>query len=140
MRDNNMFSSKPKLNLTIKTTNIKRTNQGPNETNKHKIMIIGDSHCRGTARNTSDYLGEKFVVMGMIKPGAGIEDIFASMNLNYICLTTKDVIVVQGGTNDVYRNNTRLALTQFVKHNRPLWVAVQGLIRPTPYTYIQHSL
>jgi hypothetical protein len=23
------------------------------------------------------------------------------------------------------------------KHNRPLWVAVQGLIRPTPYTYIQ---
>jgi hypothetical protein len=23
------------------------------------------------------------------------------------------------------------------KHNRPLWVAVQGLIRPTPYTYIE---
>jgi hypothetical protein len=22
------------------------------------------------------------------------------------------------------------------KHNRPLWVAVQGLIRPTPYTYM----
>jgi hypothetical protein len=22
------------------------------------------------------------------------------------------------------------------KHNRPLWVAMQGLIRPTPYTYI----
>jgi hypothetical protein len=22
-----------------------------------------------------------------------------------------------------------------LKHNRPLWVAVQGLIRPTPYTY-----
>jgi hypothetical protein len=22
-----------------------------------------------------------------------------------------------------------------IKHNRPLWVAVQGLIRPTPYTY-----
>jgi hypothetical protein len=26
-----------------------------------------------------------------------------------------------------------------VKHNRPLWVAVQGLIRPTPYTYIHSS-
>jgi hypothetical protein len=23
-----------------------------------------------------------------------------------------------------------------IKHNRPLWVAVQGLIRPTPYTYV----
>jgi hypothetical protein len=26
-------------------------------------------------------------------------------------------------------------LTAVKKHNRPLWVAVQGLIRPTPYTY-----
>jgi hypothetical protein len=24
------------------------------------------------------------------------------------------------------------------KHNRPLWVAVQGLIRPTPYTRSRH--
>jgi hypothetical protein len=27
-----------------------------------------------------------------------------------------------------------------LKHNRPLWVAVQGLIRPTPYTYIALGL
>jgi hypothetical protein len=27
-------------------------------------------------------------------------------------------------------------LISVLKHNRPLWVAVQGLIRPTPYTYI----
>jgi hypothetical protein len=78
-------------------------------------MIIGDSHCRGVVRNTSDYLGDKFEVMGMIKPGAGIEDISATVNLNYRYLTKKDVIVVQGGANYVYRNNSRLALAQFVK-------------------------
>jgi hypothetical protein len=30
---------------------------------------------------------------------------------------------------------TFLLRIQFFKHNRPLWVAVQGLIRPTSYTY-----
>jgi hypothetical protein len=69
-------------------------------------MIIGDSHFRGAARNTSDYLGDKYEVMGMIKPGAGIEDIFATMNLNYRHLTKKDVTVIQGGANDVHRNNS----------------------------------
>jgi hypothetical protein len=33
------------------------------------------------------------------------------------------------------------AVTHWHKHNRPLWVAVQGLIRPTPYTHTHwHSL
>jgi predicted protein tyrosine phosphatase len=66
------------------------------------------------ARNTSDYLGDKFEVTGMIKPGAEIKDIFASVTLNYRHLTKNDIIVVKGRANDVYRN-TRLALTQFVK-------------------------
>jgi hypothetical protein len=30
---------------------------------------------------------------------------------------------------------TTTSVRRWVKHNRPLWVAVQGLIRPTPYTY-----
>jgi hypothetical protein len=32
-------------------------------------------------------------------------------------------------------NTHSLHIKYPVKHNRPLWVAVQGLIRPTPYTY-----
>jgi hypothetical protein len=31
---------------------------------------------------------------------------------------------------------TILLCNEKTKHNRPLWVAVQGLIRPTPYTYM----
>jgi hypothetical protein len=33
-------------------------------------------------------------------------------------------------------NRIQYNLYKLEKHNRPLWVAVQGLIRPTPYTYI----
>jgi hypothetical protein len=32
--------------------------------------------------------------------------------------------------------NKHIHIPNIHKHNRPLWVAVQGLIRPTPYTYI----
>jgi hypothetical protein len=32
--------------------------------------------------------------------------------------------------------NLTFSVSKTKKHNRPLWVAVQGLIRPTPYTYI----
>jgi hypothetical protein len=78
-------------------------------------MVISDSHCKGTATNISDYLGDKFDVIGMTKPGAGALDIFAPINLNYRHLTKKDVIVVQGGSNEVYRNNSKSAISQFVK-------------------------
>jgi hypothetical protein len=36
--------------------------------------------------------------------------------------------------------NCRSYLNNEIKHNRPLWVAVQGLIRPTPYTYINNEI
>jgi hypothetical protein len=32
------------------------------------------------------------------------------------------------------KKNEGVTITNTPKHNRPLWVAVQGLIRPTPYT------
>jgi hypothetical protein len=35
--------------------------------------------------------------------------------------------------------NPNMGASPIQKHNRPLWVAVQGLIRPTPYTYITYS-
>jgi hypothetical protein len=115
-------------------TNDNRTAKGQNNVIKHKIMVIGDSHCRGTARNISDYLGGKFEVTGMTKLGAGAVDIFTPTNLNYRHLTKKDVIVVQGGSNDVYRNNSKSALTQFVKFCEDL-NTVNIIILDIPHRY-----
>jgi hypothetical protein len=42
--------------LRFETSRITKTDvhnrqfRGPNEANKHKIMVIGDSHCRGSAK------------------------------------------------------------------------------------------
>jgi hypothetical protein len=55
----------------IANTNIHKTMfVGPNEANKRKRIVIGDSHSRGLVRNVSDYLDGRYVVTGMIKPGA----------------------------------------------------------------------
>jgi hypothetical protein len=74
-------------------------------------MVIGDSHCRGTARNRGGYLRGKFEVIGMTKLGAGAVDIFTPTNLNFRHLTKMALIEVQGESNDMYRNNSKSALT-----------------------------
>jgi hypothetical protein len=68
-------------------------------------MIIGDSHCRGSAIIIRDYLGSKFEVYGITKLGASAAEIVAQTNINYRHLTKKDVILPHGRYNDVYRNN-----------------------------------
>jgi hypothetical protein len=78
-------------------------------------MILGDSHLRRSAIRIGGYLGEKFEVSGMIKPGASVTDIVAQTNMNYRSLTKNDVIVIHGGSNDVYTNNSKVALLQIVK-------------------------
>jgi hypothetical protein len=52
-------------------------------------MVTGDSHLRGLVRNVNDYWGRKYVVTGMIKPGAGALDIFTQTESMYRHLTRK---------------------------------------------------
>jgi hypothetical protein len=46
-----------------------------NGANKHKIVLMGDSHSRGNIINISHHLGSNFDLFGVIKPGASIIDI-----------------------------------------------------------------
>jgi hypothetical protein len=48
----------------------------------------------------------------VIKPGASIIDIVPQNAVNYRHLTEKNVILIQAGSNDVYRNNSKTALMQ----------------------------
>jgi hypothetical protein len=50
---------------------------------KHNIIIIGDSHSRGSAIMLRDYLGSNFEVYSISKPGAGAAEIVALTNRNY---------------------------------------------------------
>jgi len=79
----------------------------------HKVHIIGDSHLKGSATKINQYLNTNFVASSVIKPGANIKQIVYSQETEFKCLGKKDVIVVNGGTNDL-DNNTEKTKTALV--------------------------
>jgi hypothetical protein len=76
------------------------------------VIILGDSHLKGCAVKLRSELSAKFKVSGMIRPGAGSEKI---VNSSVEDSHLQDVIVLNTGANDVYKNATGLALSQITK-------------------------
>jgi hypothetical protein len=99
----------------IKNLNSKTKKNELNDVNKHKVMIVGDSHSRGSTIRLGEYLGKNFEVCGIVKPGSKVVDLATQSNTNYTHLTKNDVIVFQGGSNDVYCNNAKVAIFQIKK-------------------------
>ena len=88
----------------------------------HKVKILGDSHLRGISPKIDQYLNTKFEVCSWIKPGATTKEIVNTLGNALKCLGTQDVMVVNGGTNDIdcKRNQTHKVLahmTQFIEEN-----------------------
>jgi hypothetical protein len=82
---------------------------------QHNVIILGDSHLKGCVVKLRNELSATFKVSGMIRPGAGSELIVNSSVEDLLNLHLQDVIVLNTGANDVYRNGKGLALTQITK-------------------------
>ena len=78
--------------------------------NKHKILIIGDSHVRGLAEKISNHLDDSFDVCGITKPNADIESITSPIHLKTEHLTKGDLIIFLDGTKDISRNERKKGL------------------------------
>lgn len=88
----------------------------------HKVKILGDSHLRGTASKIDQYLNTKFEVYSWIKPGATTKEIVNTLGNDLKCLGTQDVIVVNGGSNDIGSKRTQthkvlIHMAQFIQEN-----------------------
>jgi hypothetical protein len=87
---------------------------------EHKIVIIGDSHSRGYKAQVKSHLTNKFEVIGLVKPGACAEILVKSAMSDIVSLTKSDVVVFYGGSNDVSKNSSSIALKRilnFLKDN-----------------------
>ena len=82
---------------------------------KHKIMIVGDSHTRGSASSIKHNLNNDFDLNGFVKPGAGITTLTSSVTEDTKHLTLKDILVFWGGAIDVSRNNSQVGLKSLTK-------------------------
>jgi len=74
----------------------------------HKVEIIGDSHLKGSAGKINQYLNTKFKVSGLTKPGASVIHVVGSQEENFKGLGKSDVIVINGGSNDIDKGNYKV--------------------------------
>jgi hypothetical protein len=62
-------------------------------TNKHRIIVLGDSHTRGMASNLQHQLRHNCAVQGIVKPGAMLKKIVDMPIAETRNLTRQDVCV-----------------------------------------------
>ena len=102
-----------------KFSNIKKSAStriiNPNSRIQHKVFILGDSHFRGGIGKLRSVLSSKFEVSGVIRPGASSDKIVSSSSDELRSLHLQDVLILNAGANDVYKNSKELALTKITK-------------------------
>lgn len=107
-------------------TNLKEDKDPPSRTNqvaprlkqkqnssvaKHKVLILGDSHARGSAMRLQSSLGKEYAISSFVKPGAQMKAITTTANDEKKMLKHEDVLVLWGGSNNISKNNTREAVS-----------------------------
>jgi len=73
----------------------------------HKVEIIGDSHLKGSAVKINQYLNTKFKVWSLTNPGASTNQLVCSQENDLKCVGKSDVIVINGGANDIDKFNVK---------------------------------
>ena len=74
------------------------------------VLMLGDSHTRGLAKEVQHNIGKDFEVQALVKPGANIEAILNPSCSAVANLTKKDVCIIWEGTRDVAKNESNRGL------------------------------
>ena len=74
----------------------------------HKVEVLGDSHIIGSAAVINQNLDEKYKVCSLTQPGACTKQIVDSQEEVLNNLGKSDVIVINGGSNDIEEANGRV--------------------------------
>ncbi|PNF30585.1 hypothetical protein B7P43_G09959 [Cryptotermes secundus] len=109
-----MDPSKSSSTTTACKDTLDKHNKKVGNKRNHKIVIIGDSHSRGLAKEVKHQLDKNFEVIGFVKPGAGTEKIVKSGMSDIAKLTKSDVVVFCGGSYEVNKNMAKIALNQII--------------------------
>jgi hypothetical protein len=111
---NGIVSRKKNNHRAKKKASVEVSNDKHTKTVDHKVAIIGDSHFRGISLRVN-FRSANTEVIGVVKPGASVENIVNSTVTDLENLTKNDVIVFNGGSYDMNKNNMNLALSQITK-------------------------
>jgi hypothetical protein len=102
-------------------SNLKEVSDSPSRTNpvkpssiqvknsrlaKHNVLILGDSHARGSAPQLQLNLGKDYSVSSFVKSGAQMKVITTNANEERKSLNSDDVLVIWGGSNNSIINES----------------------------------
>ena len=68
-----------------------------------RVLVLGDSHGRGSGAILRDCLGSGFSVFTLCKPNAGLEEMLRDVDSFCADFGDRDYIIVMGGVNDLLR-------------------------------------
>ena len=70
-------------------------------TKENKVRVLGDSCLKEITAKIDQFLTSKYEVSSWIKPGAKTNELVSSLENDFIVLGKSDVIILNGGANDV---------------------------------------
>ena len=105
-----------------------------------KVVFLSDSHLKGCTMKINNHLGDTFRITGWTKPGALADELLDNPIMDLVDLNKQDVVVISADANDVYMNNSSVALlkiTKFIQNNCNTNMIIYGV--PHRYDLVQYS-
>jgi hypothetical protein len=102
--------------------------------NKHKVILVGDSHIRGYGGNLTSLLSKNYEIYSVVKPGSNSYELKASAKEEINCLSYNDIVVICYGSNDYESNNFSMTLrniSNFIQTNSHTNIAMLNV----PFRY-----
>ena len=93
-------------------TRVRKAQLKNTRVEKHKVLILGDSHARSVAPRLQYNLGKDYAASSYVKPGAQMKDITIIAYGERKKMNSDDVLVLWGGSNDISKKNMRNAITE----------------------------
>ena len=72
---------------------------------KSRVLVLGDSGCRGSGEILCDSLGNDYSVLTFCKPYAEMSDILANIDVMCRHFHERDFVIISGGINDLIKRN-----------------------------------
>ena len=133
-----ILPSETKKSLKYESNKVRRTQ--PSNSGIPRVPILIDSHLRVCTKKIEDHLGNTFRISGFIKPGASTGEMFSTLTMEVVGLNSHDVIVLCTGANNIYMNNSNVAILKiikFVTYNSDTNIIIIGV--PHRYDLSDHS-
>ena len=103
--------------ITNRTTQLQsaREDSMNRQDGRSRDIILGDSHARGIASELLQQSNHQFHTTGYVKPKARLPELLWTAKSELNKLSSKDTVIVIGGSNDIGKSDLNSNLTSIVK-------------------------